>query len=752
MTEISSAFQSLQADAPRRSDLRLRIAERVVDFGALRVVDRPDCPRLTSKAAAVLLELARNAGSTLTRDELLDRVWAGRCTTPDVLTQAIKELRRALLDDSRTPHIIETIPKVGYRLLADVSVVGDDATGAPAANGLADHEAGAPAHPDDDGGNPPPPAAHAPGGRRFLVAGIAVAVAAAGVAAGWRHAHVPAPVPAAPAITAAAPGARVTNQRSITSAPGAERRPDVSPDGTRVAYARWDPDSGYDRILIRSIDPSRTIDLTTRPVGHEAMPAWSPDGSQIAFERITRDTCTLYVASSLGGNEREIGDCGNLESNYFDWTPDGRQLITAQPIPGGSGKLALVYWNLATGVQTPVAYPHHAVDQDMEAHYSPDGRWLAFRRGMAPYSDLCVMPAAGGAVRQVTHLATRIRGYTWSSDSRELVFSSNQSGRSALYGVDIASGEVRDLGVAPAEYPNAAPHGNTAVYEIPRTRNTLARIGLAPDAEPETLAESTGSDGTPALAPDGRRLVFVSDRSGAQNLWLYDAADANVVPLTNFHDAALIAPEWSPDGDRVLVTVRRGATAELVEIGLASRRQHVVSSPGENVLFGNYASDAADYLMALGRTAASDRLVLVSGGDGSRGVEQVVANGVEYARVDREHRQVYFTRAGNPGLFRRSLAGGEVQRVTLLITPVMLDGWRVVDGRIWYLSGMDMEPVDVHEFDPASGNDRLLARLAIMLKDVNFSVTPARDGIVVARVGVEDIDVGAFDLAPLPVR
>src|SRR3954471_82547 len=104
-------------------NLRLRIGEHVVDTGALRVVTRPELPRLTSKAIAVLVELVRNVGQTVTRDQLLDRVWTGRLPTPDVLPQAVKELRRALGDDSKPPQYIETIPKLGYRLIAPVLVL-----------------------------------------------------------------------------------------------------------------------------------------------------------------------------------------------------------------------------------------------------------------------------------------------------------------------------------------------------------------------------------------------------------------------------------------------------------------------------------------------------------------------------------------------------------------------------------------------------------------------------------------------------
>src|SRR5215471_16121764 len=104
-------------------NLRLRVGEHVVDIGALRVVTRPEHPRLTSKAAAVPVALVRHAGDTVTREQLLDRVWADRVTTPDVLTQAIKELRRAFADDAKPSRYIETIPKVGYRLLAAVSLL-----------------------------------------------------------------------------------------------------------------------------------------------------------------------------------------------------------------------------------------------------------------------------------------------------------------------------------------------------------------------------------------------------------------------------------------------------------------------------------------------------------------------------------------------------------------------------------------------------------------------------------------------------
>ncbi|HET6545420.1 MAG TPA: hypothetical protein VFG55_01585, partial [Rhodanobacteraceae bacterium] len=373
--------------------------------------------------------------------------------------------------------------------------------------------------------------------------------------------------------------------------------------------------------------------------------------------------------------------------------------------------------------------------------------WIAFRRGIAPYSDLCVMPAAGGAVRQVTHFTSRIRGYTWTSDSRELIFSSNHEGRFALYSAAIDEDRVRDLGVAPAEYPDAARAANTVVYEIPRTRNVLSEVAIGPQSAPQVLAPSTGSDGSPAISPDGERIVFLSDRSGTQQLWLYDIDGKAAAPLTDFHDASLIAPDWSADGKSLVVTVRRGGGAGLVEVNLASRRQRLISKPGENVLFGIHGADPGSYMLAIGHSTGSDRLVLIHSLPGEAETETVLASGVEHAQIDAPSRLVYYTKTAKPGLFRRPLSGGSSeQRVSLLITAVMLDGWRIVDGRVWYLSGMGMKPVDLREIDPETGKDHLLGRLDVRLDDLNFSVSASRDRIVVAPVGYQDTDVGAFDI------
>jgi Tol biopolymer transport system component len=363
---------------------------------------------------------------------------------------------------------------------------------------------------------------------------------------------------------------------------------------------------------MRALGQSQSVRLTAKSDTFEEAPAWSPDGSQIAFERLGMSTCTVYIVSSVGGAEREVGACQDYLRHYFDWTPDGKALITAQNIGGASDDMVLMRWDLASGVKQPLQYERMADAQDLEAHYSPDGKVIAFRRGLAPYSDLCVMPAAGGAVRQLTQLHSRIRGLAWTQDSRGLIFSSNHDGHFTLYTVALDNGEVHALGVGPAEYPTAARVADTVTYEIPRTTSRLAWVALGMDkAIPELLAKSTGSDQSPAFSPDGNHIAFISDRSGAQQVWLYDFSTLQVSALTEFHDALLINPAWSADGTHLLVTVRGKDSPGLFEIDLASRRQRQISKPGQDVLSGNYGADVDSYLLVIGGSEPAEPAVLL---------------------------------------------------------------------------------------------------------------------------------------------
>jgi DNA-binding winged helix-turn-helix (wHTH) protein len=101
----------------------------MVAFRFDRFLLDPDDRRLSRDGAAVELNaryldalalLVSEAGRLVTKDRFMDEVWRGVPVTDEALTQCIKTLRRQLGDDAARPRFIETVPKHGYRFIAEV--------------------------------------------------------------------------------------------------------------------------------------------------------------------------------------------------------------------------------------------------------------------------------------------------------------------------------------------------------------------------------------------------------------------------------------------------------------------------------------------------------------------------------------------------------------------------------------------------------------------------------------------------------
>jgi len=108
---------------------RLQIGEWWVDRTTNEIGRAQETLRLEPKVMEVLMALADRTGAVVTREELLCAVWPGVVVGDEALTQSIIKLRKALGDNPRSPAFIETIPKRGYRLIAQVA--GGDAAPAP---------------------------------------------------------------------------------------------------------------------------------------------------------------------------------------------------------------------------------------------------------------------------------------------------------------------------------------------------------------------------------------------------------------------------------------------------------------------------------------------------------------------------------------------------------------------------------------------------------------------------------------------
>lgn len=105
--------------------------------------------------------------------------------------------------------------------------------------------------------------------------------------------------------------------------------------------------------------------------------------------------------------------------------------------------------------------------------------------------------------------------------------------------IEIASDEVSWSTVT------LSPDGKVLVFDF---LGDLYRLPLA-GGQAEALTEGIGWDFQPSFSPDGRSIAFVSDRGGAENIWVMNADGSDPVPVSDERENLLHNPAWTPDGE-----------------------------------------------------------------------------------------------------------------------------------------------------------------------------------------------------------
>jgi len=183
----------------------------------------------------------------------------------------------------------------------------------------------------------------------------------------------------------------------------------------------------------------------------------------------------------------------------------------------------------------------------MSPAYSPDGRWIAFSRAENGSTDIYVVSRAGGDLRRLTTSRGIDTNPAWSPSGREIAFTSSRSGTPQLYVMDAEGTNVRRITWSGSYNDGAAwhPEGTAIAYsyrEKGGNRFDIAVVDVV-TGESRLLTQAPGSHEAPAFSPDGRRIVFQSNRSGSPQIWVMSASGQDLRQLTA--EGQNFAPAWS---------------------------------------------------------------------------------------------------------------------------------------------------------------------------------------------------------------
>ncbi|UCF66037.1 MAG: serine/threonine-protein kinase [Acidobacteriota bacterium] len=411
----------------------------------------------------------------------------------------------------------------------------------------------------------------------------------------------------------------------ITATSAWDADPVWSPDGKRIAFVRME--SGNSDIYVKPIDGGQAVVRVGGP-GDQDAPRWTPDGSYLAYVSQHKPGSPLFLVPSDGGTPRELIatniptlEFGGVPMGDRPWSSDGETLLVSMPTE--SQRLAVHRVERASGRAEQITFPPAGSD-DSYATYSFDGKQILFRRSIEGKGALMLMAAEGGDPEILLRDEFSYDGMAWRPDNRRIVVEAargtavnnlfeidvvtrkiipltagtlSTNGVSVsmddrvlfssfwhdqfLYRVDVETGEQVQLTSHARDnrYARVSPDGRIIAYASNRTGNSEIWLHYL-DGRPESrLTDDEGEDAKPEWSPDGRRIVFVSDREdGAFKLFVTNA-DGGTEPrlltdrATNWGrgGSSLLANNpvswWSPDGEIIAYRVIGDAGPELWTVG-----------------------------------------------------------------------------------------------------------------------------------------------------------------------------------------
>ena len=116
---------------------------------------------------------------------------------------------------------------------------------------------------------------------------------------------------------------------------------------------------------------------------------------------------------------------------------------------------------------------------------------------------------------------------------------------------------------------DVSPDGKTIVFDLLGDLYTMPVEG----GEAKPIVTGPAFDSQPRFSPDGKQLAFVSDRDGAENLWIAQADGSDPRALSKNKQSLYTSPSWTPDGDYVLVSRQEQAPAAPSSCGCTTPRE-----------------------------------------------------------------------------------------------------------------------------------------------------------------------------------
>ena len=493
------------------------------------------------KAMMVLQYLASRPGETVSRQVLFDEFWPKQVVTEDALNRVMSSLRRLFKDNASNPEYIATIRKVGYKLVADVTVL----------NALTLEQ------PTTIQSEPTASQAIITTHQQRKASGpaqwIAYLVIASVFTLGWRYFQDNKQQLASANIQ------RLTHDNAINIMPAQSHK------GDSFVYIAAEQ-GAVDQLMLR--EKAQTFPIRLGSSSSYSYPVFSPNDKQIAA--ITQQSNHEFAIEIFTADNQQSQIVIPLEavSHGLSWHPTANMLAYSQPTsPNGNHSIQL--WDQdkhqATILTEAIRGAH-----DTQPIFSPSGERLVFQRQIAFKEHAIFSSDFAGNSHKVSHYFSDILGVSWLNDEQLLVslnkglFTLSLSGKIAPW----SSTEV--VGAQDIDHH---PQRASSLFSKHTLRHQNQIYDFTSQPTRFALTRSDADDYAANISPDTKHFAFISDRSGQKSLWFRSGDQLTRIEGSEFNQ--IFDLSWSPDSSHFSAVVKDQGRYGLFIYSTASAKQQV---------------------------------------------------------------------------------------------------------------------------------------------------------------------------------
>jgi eukaryotic-like serine/threonine-protein kinase len=414
----------------------------------------------------------------------------------------------------------------------------------------------------------------------FLVAAIAAALAAYFVI-GNKRAKI-----SGPAFQNIAISKLTSTGRAVRAA--------ISPDGKYVVHVV--NEAGKQSLWVRQTATASNVQIVQPTDGNYVGATFSRDGNYIYFVSGEKGSTisNLFQIPVLGGTPKKL--ITDVDSSV-SISNDGKRIAFVRHSRGES----TVYLATADGSGEQKLIIYQQPDLFQQVEWSPDDKTLvaAVRRVVGGFrTEMVAIKVSDGSDKVIGNQKwLSIGGFAWLGDGSALVMTavdqSPGNRQSQIWQLSYPEGKVRRITNDLNNYSGmsiAADSGSMVTVQA----DTITNLWLAPEGDVSRAKQITSGSGRYdqiAFAPEGR-LIYASDASGNADIWITDADGKNAHQLTA-DSGANVFPAASPDGKYVVFCSNRSgnvATFNIWRVGIDGSNPKQLTQ-GEGEFFPEWSSD-----------------------------------------------------------------------------------------------------------------------------------------------------------------